>query len=194
MIRKRSPSCAFGTSNEPGIVWVMQDTNGNGLPDDEWYELRGSETGKSTTIQDYEVTYFRPAPNAQRNPWIDCFGKEGSVNRNIYHGQAFYYPIWKQDSYTVRGTLLPGTMHANGHDPYEWGYVDNCGEDNFAGDSYDGSGQMNGFKISNAMYPDGVPVKLEYIDFIKVQCGVMEYHSAFGEVSTEVFSIEDIIN
>ena len=64
-------------------------------------------------------------------------------------------------------------MHTNGHAPYQWGYVDNCGDDNFAGDSYDGSGQMNGFKISNAMYPDGKPVKLDYIDFIKVQCGVM---------------------
>lgn len=185
---------AFGTSNEPGIVWVMQDTNGNGLPDDEWYELKGSETGKSTTVQDYEVTYFRPAPNAQRNPWIDCFGKEGSIDRNIYHGQTYYYPIWKPESFTVRGTLLPGTMHANGHAPYQWGYVDNCGEDNFAGSSYDGSGQMNGFKISNAIYPDGKSVKLDYIDFIKVQCGVMEYHTSFGEVSTEVFSIEDIIN
>lgn len=185
---------AFGTSNEPGIVWVMQDTNGNGLPDDEWYELRGSETGKLTTIQDYEVTYFKPGSYAMKNKWIDSFGKEGSIDRNQYHSQEYYYPIWLFDSYTVRGTLLPSTMHNNGHAPYEWGYVDNCGNDNFAGDSYDGRGQMNGFKISNAMYPDGKPVKLDYIDFIKVQCGVMEYHPSFGEVSTEVFSIEDIIN
>lgn len=185
---------AFGTSNEPGIVWVMQDSNGNGLPDDEWYELRGSETGKSTTIQDYEVTYFRPGPYAMHNRYIDCFGKEGSVQRNQYHSQEYYYPIWMPDSYTVRGTLIPGTMSNSGHAPYPWGYVDNCGSDNFVGDSYDGSGQMNGFKISNAIYPDGKSVKLDYIDFIKVQCGVMEYHTSFGEVSTEVFSIEDIIN
>ena len=44
-----------GGSNEPGIVWVMQDINGNGQPDDEWYELKGSETGIDGTIQDYEV-------------------------------------------------------------------------------------------------------------------------------------------
>ena len=31
---------------EPGIVWVMQDENGNGKPDDTWYELKGSEFGK----------------------------------------------------------------------------------------------------------------------------------------------------
>lgn len=38
----------------------MQDINGNGLPDDEWYELKGSEAGKEETIQNFEVTYYRP--------------------------------------------------------------------------------------------------------------------------------------
>ena len=27
---------SFSGSSEPGIVWVMQDENGNGLPDDTW--------------------------------------------------------------------------------------------------------------------------------------------------------------
>lgn len=184
---------AFGTSNEPGIVWVMQDTNGNGLPDDVWYELRGSETGKETTIQDYEVTYFRPGPHSQNNYWIDCFGKEGSVRRNHYHGQEYYYPIWMPESYTIRGTLIPGTMSNSGHAPYPWGYVDNCGSDTFEVPLLNtGHGLTTGFRISNAMYPDGSPVSLEYIDFIKVQCAVQEYHDAFGEVSTEVFAVEDI--
>ena len=40
---------AFDSSNEPGIVWVMQDVNGDGLPNDEWYELKGSEYGKPET-------------------------------------------------------------------------------------------------------------------------------------------------
>ncbi|MCM1139716.1 MAG: cell surface protein [Muribaculum sp.] len=182
---------AFGTSNEPGIVWVMQDTNGNGVPDDEWYELRGSETGKSTTIQDYEVTYFRPIPYAMNNYWIDCFGKEGSIKRNQYHGQEYYYPIWMPESYTIRGTLIPGTMTNDGHSPYPWGYVDNVGSDSFSAPTLDGTGQKNGFKISNAMYPNGTPIILEYIDFVKIQCAVQEYHPSFGEVSTEVFSIED---
>ncbi|WP_337772822.1 PKD-like domain-containing protein, partial [Alistipes sp.] len=34
------PGNQFEGSNEPGVVWVMQDVNGNGKPDDEWYELR----------------------------------------------------------------------------------------------------------------------------------------------------------
>ncbi len=38
-------SSGGGGSNEPGIVYVMQDSNGNGIPDDTWYELKGSESG-----------------------------------------------------------------------------------------------------------------------------------------------------
>lgn len=43
---------AFDGSSEPGIVWVMQDVNGNGLPDDTWYQLKGSEYGKEETMRD----------------------------------------------------------------------------------------------------------------------------------------------
>lgn len=42
-------------------MWVMQDVNGNGLPDDTWYQLKGSEYGKEETIETYAVTYYRPA-------------------------------------------------------------------------------------------------------------------------------------
>lgn len=95
------------------------------------------------------------------------------------------------ESYTIRGTLIPGTMSNSGHAPYQWGYVDNVGNDSFEEPYSNGTAQKNGFKISNAMYPDGTPIMLDYIDFVKVQCAVQEYHVSFGEVSTEVFSIED---
>lgn len=76
---------------------------------------------------------------------------------------------------------------------YEWGYVDNMGSDNLVGGNViDGSGQRNGFKIANAIYHDGTPVKLQYIDFIKVQCGVLSKSGWLGEISTEVFSFEDL--
>ena len=38
-----NPDAPKGGSCEPGIVMVSRDTNGNGLPDDPWYELAGSE-------------------------------------------------------------------------------------------------------------------------------------------------------
>jgi hypothetical protein len=51
------PGNAFSGWNEPGIVWVMQDENGNGEPDDTWYELKGSETLKPATVRRYSVIY-----------------------------------------------------------------------------------------------------------------------------------------
>ena len=56
---------AFEGSSEPGIVWVMQDVNGNQLPDDEWYELKGSEYGKNgiLVMGDVAVT---PVPDAEQ--------------------------------------------------------------------------------------------------------------------------------
>ncbi len=188
-----------GGSNEPGIVWVMQDVNGNGLPDDEWYELKGSETGNGSTIQDYEVTYYRPASAHSNVYWTDNLGNSGSVDYNSYHQQSSYYPLWmNQESYTLTGTrLLPKNIQipSSGfwnNQAYEWGYVDNIGSDCIGGYSYDGTGQMNGFKISNAIFKDGTPVKLEYIDFIKVQCGVLAKSGPLGEISTEVFSFQDL--
>ena len=70
-----------------------KENQGNGQPDDEWYELKGSETGIDGTIQDYEVTYYRPAPRAH-TPWVDSEGNSGSVDMNAYHGQEYYYPNW----------------------------------------------------------------------------------------------------
>ena len=61
---------AFDGSSEPGIVWVMQDINGNGLPDDEWYELKGSEAGKDETIRNFKVTYYRPEGKKMDVQWI----------------------------------------------------------------------------------------------------------------------------
>lgn len=189
---------AFSSSNEPGIVWVMQDTNGNGLPDDEWYELRGSETGKPETTQYYEVTYFRGNRSSGITRWIDSDGISGRIDHNMYHTQPFYYPNWiVPDTYTLVGTCL---RNRNVVDPsgywsnnsYDWGYVDNIGYDCITDENLTGQGQMNGFKISNAMYPDGSKVDLEYIDFIKVQCGVQAQSGPLGELSTEVFSFEDL--
>ena len=191
---------AFDGSSEPGIIWVMQDTNGNGLPDDEWYELRGSETGKSGTIRNYAATYYRPAGKQMDVPWTDSEGKSGCIDYLItYHQQDYYYPAWvKEDTYTLYGTRLAPN---NTQDPntgrwdngtYGWGYADNLGEDNLGGDTVDGTDQTNGFRIANAMYADGTPVDLQYIDFIKVQCGVQVKSGWLGEVSTEVFSFTDL--
>ena len=63
----------------------------------------------------------------------------------------------------------------------------NCGNDEIYHLPY-----KNTYKISNAIHADGTEANLQYIDFIKVQCGVLAKSGWLGEVSTEVFSFEDL--
>lgn len=178
------------TSSEPGIVWVMPDADGNGLPDDVWYELAGSETGEEGTVRGYEVTYFRPAGDGLDVEWTDNLGVSGTVPYNAeYHSQLSYYPAWIADeSYTLSGTLLESRsvkdeetgQWTNGM--YEWGYADNWGNDRGIG----ADNKKIYFKISNAIDAVGESIHLAAIDFIKVQTGVNHNAGSLGEVSTEV--------
>ena len=186
---------SFSGSSEPGIVWVMQDENGDGLPNDNWYELRGSETGKDSTIQNYAVTYYRPSAPQMPVQWTDNQGNSGEIDYLIaYHQQDYYYPLWiEEDTYTLRGTCLAprtydrsgkGTYWVNGE--FDWGYVDNFSPtDRLTND------MNNYFKISDAMDAQGNPVDLKYIDFVKVQTGVNVKAGWLGENSTEVVGFFD---
>ncbi|MCC8071864.1 MAG: cell surface protein [Bacteroidales bacterium] len=184
---------AFVNSCEPGVVWVSQDTNGNGLPDDEWYELRGSETGLSSTQQDFAVTYYRPSSPGMNTPWKASNGETGVVSYlSAFHSQDYYYPAWiEADSYTLYGTCLEARNQKTDsgtwiNPAYDWGYADNLGSDNI-----EGYPQRTGFHISNAIYPDQTLVNLQYIDFVKVQQALLAESGAIGENSCEVFSISD---
>ena len=188
----------FAQSSEPGIVWVMQDTNGNGLPDDEWYELQGSEYGKPETLTSYAMTYYRPKSAGTDIQWKDNRGNAGKVERNSSHTQESYYPGWiEAEKYTLYGTRLAAntTRHPITGDyfnrPYDWGYADNAGNDQATGEISDGDQRKNYFRISNAVNADGSAANLKYIDFIKVQTGISQNSGALGEVSTEVFAFED---
>lgn len=169
---------------EPGIIWVMQDENGDGWPNDTWYELAGSEFGKPGYERNYSVTYFRPSSPDDDVPWLDSKGERGAVLKNEYHEQA-YYPEWiKENSYKLEGAWLKGKIdQTNPHYilslPYEWGYADNT----VGGDALD---------IANAVDSQGNKVALQGIDFIKVQCAVMANMGWLGECSTEVTGITDM--
>jgi hypothetical protein len=191
---------SFEGSSEPGIVWVMQDENGNGQPDDTWYELKGSEYGKNETIQDYEITYYRPRSVQMPVPWADNQGKAGTIDYLIaYHRQAYYYPLWvKTEAYTLRGTCLKSRTRETSpgywsNDSFEWGYADNFSPtDRLTNDdNYNANVNANHFKISDAVAFDGEPADLQYIDFIKVQTGVNAKAGWLGENSTEVFGARD---
>ena len=193
---------SFSGSSEPGIVWVMQDENGNGIPDDTWYELAGSETGKSETIQDYAVTYYRPNGAGMPVPWTDNLGNSGEVDYlKQFHRQDYYYPLWvESDSYTLTGTCLAARNYdASGNGTYwvnveyDWGYADNFSPIDRLTNNTNSTADANAnhFKISNAIDFECQPVDLRFIDFVKVQVGVNAKSGWLGEVSTEVFGFYD---
>ena len=187
-----------GSSNEPGVVWVMQDTNGNGQPDDVWYQLKGSEYGTSTERINFSVTYTRPEGEGMDVPWTDSDGKTGVVKYlPSFHKQPYYYPAWAAASYTLSGTCLrPRNAETSGgywsNEPYDWGYADNCGSDSFSLAVDGKEGRFTGFRISNAVDAQGNPAGLSYIDFVKVQSAVLASNAMIGEVSTEVLSFVDL--
>ena len=191
---------SFDGSSEPGIVWVMQDENGDGYPNDTWYELKGSEYGKPETISDYEVTYYRPSAPQMPVQWTDNLGNSGEIDYlAAFHRQDYYYSAWvEEDTYVLKGTRLePRTemitenYWVNGE--YEWGYADNFSpvdrltED----DNYNAGANANHFRISDAVTFDGQPANLKYIDFIKIVTGVNVKAGWLGENSTEVFGAKD---
>ena len=193
---------SFSGSSEPGIVWVMQDENGNGEPDDTWYELAGSETGKAETIQNYAVTYYRPSGAGMPVQWSDNMGNNGEIDYlKVYHNQEYYYPLWiEADSYTLRGTRLePRNYDASGNgsywdnEEYDWGYADNWSPIDRFTNSENGNAEANAnhFKIANAIDFEGESVELKYIDFVKVQVAVNAKSGWLGELSTEVSGFYD---
>ena len=176
-----------GGSAEPGIVLVAKDENGNGLPDDPWYELAGSEYGKDTETRGYEITYYRPHPEDADVRWTDNQGNEGYVYRNEYHTQNSYYPEWVEDDRMVfcGKRLKDNAVEENGvwvGYAYDWGYADN----------HPNSEEMSQFKLEWAVDADGNPVHLDEIDFVKVYTAVNQYAGRVGELSTEIAGIENL--
>lgn len=186
----------YTTWSEPGIVMVSSDINNNGLPDDPWYELAGSNYDSATTIKNYSVTYYNPKKYANVN-WKDNQGDSGAVLINQYHLQN-YYPLFatNQDSITFTGTRLRNTVTKSNlvsNLGFSWGYSDSYslgldpnGYDNYKENKY------NSFDISWARDSSGKSVQLKYIDFVKVYTGQLADAGFLGEVSTEVQGAADL--
>ncbi|WP_316803532.1 PKD domain-containing protein [Pedobacter nototheniae] len=177
---------------EPGIVMVSQDVNGNGKPDDEWYELAGSEYNNPLTIKNYEITYSNPKAFANVN-WTDNQGGNGTYDVNNFHKHN-YYPEFaaNQEKITFKGTLLPSTWGKNGsifiNSAFAWGYTDSWSiDDDYATKRY------NSFDIDWAVDGAGKKVNLKTIDFVKVYTGQREKgNTLLGEISTEVKGAADL--
>lgn len=194
---------AKGGSAEPGIVCVSYDVNCNGIPDDPWYELAGSEYSSPATVHNYSLTYSRPDPGREivsdddnsindyyYIAWTDNQGKSGYLHKNTFHRQD-YYPKWvSEDKLTFTGSLLaPNAKDLSGMGTYyvlysyPWGYVDNHPND---------YADLNSFDISWAVDSNGNKVNLPGVDFVRVYTGLNQYCGWLGETSTELCRAQDL--
>lgn len=160
---------AFEGNAEPGIVMVSYDKNGNGEPDDEWFELKGSEYGSKACWYNVDSTYRRDADTI----------------KNPFHKQP-YYPQWlEEDEYTLHGTILPKnavytTMWVL--NPFGFGYADN----------YPNNNERAKLKIDWAVDSKGQSVKLPGIHFVKVYNAMDQMCGDIGETSTEITGATDL--
>lgn len=184
----------FSYQSEPGIIWVSQDDNGDGLPNDQWFELAGSEYGTENHTTEYAITYFRPQKRKSATGWRDSNGDTGYIPYLSYWNPSDYYwqPWVEGNEQTYFGSRLRDrSTYKDGISdipPYPWGYVDNLSDEDFI----DGpAGKMGYYRISNARTWDGLPAGLEYIDFVKIQTAQTGSTPNLGEISTEVYYIGD---
>lgn len=196
--------------SEPGVVSVMEDVNGNGMADDRWYELAGSDHYFSSTRRDYTLRYINPGDTIARDvPWKDELGHTGFILANSVHTQPYYplsdsFPGVPADTFTITGTLLEGAVDVD-HPPLlvskrrAFGYADNQGRGSapytLPDNPYTAELEHSGgdaFDISWAVDEAGDYVELEQVHFVKVQCGILHPGGYLGEVSTEITGAVDV--
>ncbi|MDR3651451.1 MAG: hypothetical protein P4L34_00610 [Paludibacter sp.] len=186
-----------GASPEPGIVYVMPDTNGDGLPNDTWYELKGNQFANSK--RHYWVRYYKAVSDSANITWKDSESNKGQLisGYGSNYSSAWWWPATTTDSITFYGTRLPDAYDnlstpatqywAVPADRFTWGYAKNLD-----GTDYDSTLGANKFDISNAVDSLGNAVNLPNIRFIKIQTAVFQQAGWLNEVSTEVRGARDL--
>ncbi|MEA1875067.1 MAG: T9SS type A sorting domain-containing protein [Bacteroidota bacterium] len=196
-------SNAISNFSEAAVVYVMKDENENGIPDDTWQELAGSDYFFETSIHNYEVNYFNPNEDGADIPWSDNFGNTGVIAANSFHTQNYYpnydsFPRVTPQNYILGGSYIKGHIdksNASNIKSYRraFGYADNNPRgtapwtipDNPYTESIENSGG-DGFDISWAIDSDGNYLNLDEIHFIKVQNAMQNDAGWLGELSTEI--------
>lgn len=197
--------CGNSVSPEPGVVFVMQDKNGNGLPDDDWLEIKGSETGKPGYDRNYKVTYFRPADDSANVTWADNHGQTGELP-----GSQNWWWHTAQDSVAYTGTLVCTDAYfnqpqANGQQYWAvpqgrflYGYAENGSapdrtrENGYLATDFDADLRGNRIELDSATNAQGDFAPPTSIRFVKVQTGVFQQAGWLGEISTEINGMADL--
>lgn len=190
-------------SAEPGIVQVSYDVNGNGLADDEWYEIQGSWHDDPSTIRDYKIVYENPN-NLTDALDIDYTGNgiAGKYIANLFpnkncpecgHAGHSHWATWiKDETIEFTGTLLDWkSMKADPEKKGITGYAKGgaTGKDFSATLMEDvDTRESNKIDLDWAATLDGKKVNLKRVDFIRIYTGVIDYSTAAttGEISTEI--------
>jgi hypothetical protein len=186
-----------GPSSEPGVVYVMPDTNEDGLPNDgEWIEIKGSEYQNPETIHNYEVTYYKPIGNGIVT-WSDNQGNQGELLPNYQSSSWWWQGYGDLNQVSFKGEKLPNAYQNNSSTEIEnwvlrpglfsFGYAE-C----YGNSDYDQSLKANLFDISDAVDSAGHPVNLGGIRFIKIQSGVFQVAGWLNEISTEISGAADL--
>jgi hypothetical protein len=187
-----------GPASEPAVVYVMPDTNGDGVPNDgEWIELKGSEYNNSETIRNYQVTYTKPTGNGNVT-WRDNQGNHGELIPVFTSSSWWWQGYGDQTEVTFSGVKLPNAYEniSTQADVENWavrpglftyGYAECYGNQDSNADL-----KANLFDISNALDAAGNPVILTGIRFIKVQSAVFQVAGWLNEISTEVSGAVDL--
>jgi hypothetical protein len=185
----------FGGWNEPGIVWMQEDRNNNGIADEMWYEIKGSHDSPANTD-----TLGREISRRYAITYVNYGGTGGStnsygqiINRHIYWAdgkgragriQGGWSGVWGVTGnwVTFAGTLL-----------MDDGKMDTA---NYGKQAADTAGYVDtgtaAFYHRDAIDAAGAPVTLTNVRFLKVHTAVFCYGSTFGDISTELTDGTDL--
>ncbi len=186
-----------GSAPEPAVVYVMQDINGDGKPNETWYELKGNQFDNSK--RNFWLRYYKATSDSANISWRDSEGKRGELISGFgsNYSSGWWWNETKQDSISFYGTKLPDLYDNNvqngtqnwtvANDRFTWGYAENN-----LGTDYDAVLGTNKLDISNAVNVDGSSVNLPNIRFIKVQTAVFQQAGWLNEISAEVRGAKEI--
>ncbi len=190
----------YGVWTEPGAVMVMKDENHNGLPDDTWYELAGSDYYLSTTKKNATMTYYNPHYIKRHTiPWKVDDGTTGAMRTNQFHAQSYFPGDYAfncgRDSIAYTGNLIKGCIDLSTPSYIEnyraqlFGYCDNKGAaKNEVHNPYTTTMVKggDGFDLDWAVDKDGNYVSVDSVKWIKVYTSLNQDGGWLGELSTEV--------
>ncbi|MFT3686059.1 MAG: GC-type dockerin domain-anchored protein [Phycisphaerales bacterium] len=174
---------------EPGVIEVSRDDNGNGLADDAWYVIRGTQLPEqpqsafttvtlNTGIERSGYLLTDPLFNS-----VVLMNPAGEGMQGVY-GYADCSPTmvlgdFDGDGLPDRGGVDPAWFFTVPSDPRSTVISTFSG----GGDAVD---------IASAVRPDGTLAGLDRVDFVRIRTGVNIVRNVLGEVSTELSGVAEV--